>query len=188
MAEFRRIFDGYPIELAAPPHQWHETVVAETGETFAENARLKARAGSSMFGGWTLADDSGLEVDALGGEPGVRSSRYAGRDASDDDRIALLLRRLTAAPPAERTARFRCALVISAPDGSIVFETEGRCEGRIADLPRGTHGFGYDPIFLVGDGNRTMAELGPAAKDRVSHRGHAARAAREFLLRGTAPA
>ena len=187
VAEFQRIFGGSPIEIATPPDQWHETVVAETGETFAENARLKARAGSGMFGGWTLADDSGLEVDALGGEPGLRSSRYAGRDASDDDRIALLLRRLTAARPAVRTARFRCALVIAAPDGSIVFETEGRCEGRIAARARGTHGFGYDPIFLVGDGQRTMAELAPAEKDRLSHRGQAARAAREFLIRGNAP-
>ena len=188
LAEFQRIFGGSPIELAAPPNQWRETGVAETGETFVENARLKARAGSGMFGGWILADDSGLEVDALGGEPGVRSSRYAGRDASDDDRIALLLGRLAAAPPAARTAHFRCALVIAAPDGSIVFETEGRCEGRIADRPRGTHGFGYDPIFVVGDGKLTMAELAPAEKDRLSHRGQAARAARDFLLRGSAPA
>ncbi len=188
VAEFQRIFGGSPIEIAAPHDQWHETVIAETGETFAENARLKARAGSGMFGGWTLADDSGLEVDALGGEPGLRSSRYAGLDASDDDRVALLLRRLTAAPKAVRTARFRCALVIAAPDGSIAFESEGRCEGRIADRPRGAYGFGYDPIFLVGDGQRTMAELAPSEKDRLSHRGQAARAALDFLLQGKASA
>lgn len=181
LAEFRRLFLGSPVrilpatEVASPPQ------VAETGATFLQNARLKAVVYALACRAWCLADDSGLAVDALGGAPGVRSARYAGPDASDHARNAKLLAALSDVPDARRTARFQCAVALAAPDGSVVYTAVRSCEGRIAHAPRGGQGFGYDPLFIVGTGDRTMAELTPDEKNRVSHRGKAARAARRFL-------
>ncbi len=181
LAEFRQLFLGSPVqillatEVAAPPQ------VAETGDAFLQNARLKAAAYARACRAWSLADDSGLVVDALGGAPGVRSARYAGPDASDTTRNAKLLSALADVPDARRSARFRCAVALAAPEGSIVYTAVRSCEGRIAQAPRGGQGFGYDPLFIVGTGNRTMAELTLDEKNRVSHRGQAARAARRFL-------
>ena len=156
--------------------------VAETGRTFTENAIQKATAYARLSGLWTWADDSGLEVDALGGEPGIHSARYAGPDASDEDRYRLLLRRLAHVPPGQRSARFRCVVALATPEGRV--ETaEGRCEGEIALAPRGAHGFGYDPIFYLPERGKTMAELPLEEKNRISHRGQAARAARRILER-----
>ncbi|MCY3913395.1 MAG: RdgB/HAM1 family non-canonical purine NTP pyrophosphatase [Chloroflexi bacterium] len=181
LAEFRRLFLGSPVRTVPPSDFAGPLRVDETGATFLQNARLKAAAYARACQAWSLADDSGLEVDALGGAPGVRSARYAGPNASDDARNAKLLAALADVPEARRTARFRCAVALAAPDGSIVYTAVRSCEGRIAHAPRGGQGFGYDPLFIVGAGDRTMAELTPDEKNRVSHRGLAARAARCFL-------
>jgi XTP/dITP diphosphohydrolase len=152
----------------------------ESGESFQENARLKAAAVAEASGFIAVADDSGLEVDALGGRPGVLSARYAGLGASDADRNALLLQELRATPEPLRTARFRCVIAIAEPDGTVRF-AEGHCEGRITQVPRGSHGFGYDPIFEIPWLGRTLAEVDPAVKNRLSHRALALREAREIL-------
>jgi XTP/dITP diphosphohydrolase len=148
--------------------------VAETGASFEENAVIKARAFAAAGGLPALADDSGLEVDALGGFPGVVSARWVPGD--DADRVAALLARLDGLPEDRRTARFRCVMALAWPDGRLL-TAEGRVEGRIAAAPRGQGGFGYDPVFLVTDGpdggTRTMAELSAAEKNALSHRARA---------------
>ncbi len=158
------------------------TLPPETGSTFAENALLKARAAAQQTGLVAIADDSGLEVDALGGEPGVHSARYAGPEASDDDNIALLLRRLAGVPPERRTARFRSVVVVVTPDGT-EFVGEGTLEGRITSEPRGGGGFGYDPVFQPLGETRTLAEMTLEEKNRMSHRAQALRQAVEALYR-----
>lgn len=158
----------------------------ENGATFEENARIKAVAYAKALGVTVLADDSGLEVDALGGAPGVHSARYAGigetraeRDAANN---AKLLRALEGVPQARRTARFVCVLSVARPDGSIVAEARGHFEGWIGEAPRGANGFGYDPLLVLADG-RTSAELTSAEKNARSHRGNALRT----LVRCLAP-
>lgn len=154
---------------------------AETGATFEDNARLKAEAARSRFGGAALADDSGLEVDALHGAPGVRSSRYAGEDATDAENNVRLLMALDDVPDAERTARFRCSMVFLDDDGTETL-ADGRCEGRIGTEAVGEGGFGYDPLFRPdATPGRTMAELDMDGKNAISHRGSALRALREAL-------
>ncbi len=181
LAEFQRIFEGSPLRLVAPHELGCACRVEETGATFEANARLKAAAYARACQVWALADDSGLEIDALDGRPGVRSSRFAGPGASDGDRNARVLALLRAVPDERRSARYRCAAAVAAPDGAIVFEGAAAVAGAIGRAPCGAGGFGYDPLFVVGDGPHTMAELSGAAKDRISHRGQAGRAARAFL-------
>ena len=153
----------------------------EDGDTFEANARIKAIAARERFGFAALADDSGLEVDALDGEPGVYSSRYAGPCANDAENNSRLLLALQDVPEAERTARFRCTIVFIADDG-IETVAQGTCEGRIGFEPRGEHGFGYDPLFLPEAApGRTMAELTLAEKNAISHRGAALRDLRAKL-------
>ena len=183
LAEFRRIFDQSPVELLSPLDLGCQCEVDETGATFAENARLKAVAYAITCRRWTLADDSGLEIDALGGAPGVRSSRFAGPSATDDDRNARVLELLAEIPDERRTARYRCAVAVADPQGVISYESEATVEGVIGRAPRGEGGFGYDPLFIVGPGDTTMAELPGVAKDVISHRGQGGRAARAFLER-----
>ena len=154
--------------------------VEETGATYLENATLKARAVAEAAGVPAIADDSGIEVDALGGRPGVRSARYAGEIATDEDNLRLLMKALKGIPNAGRTARYRCVAVLATPQGDIV-HTEGRCEGTLVAKRRGERGFGYDPIFVPEGWEETMAELTDAQKDRISHRGRAFRALRELL-------
>jgi XTP/dITP diphosphohydrolase len=157
--------------------------VLESGDTFLANARLKAHAAARHSGLPALADDSGLEVDALGGLPGVRSARFAadaGAGSGDAANLALLLARLRGVPQAARTARFRCAVVVARPDGSELV-AGGTCEGRITDAPRGSGGFGYDPVFLAPALGRTFAELDAAQKDHISHRARAIAALRPRL-------
>jgi XTP/dITP diphosphohydrolase len=158
----------------------------EDQETFTANAALKARYYSRASGLWTLADDSGLEVDALGGEPGVRSARYGGSPAGSPREVVTrannrkLIAVLQGVPAEKRTARFRCALALA--DGErIVATAEGKIEGRIIDQPRGANGFGYDPHFFIPELGRTMAELEPEHKNRISHRGQALRLMRQRL-------
>jgi len=151
---------------------WPEPI--EDGETFLANAEIKARHYSLLSGRWTIADDSGLEVDALGGEPGVRSARYAGEPKSDLANNALLIERLAGTPEERRTARFRCAAVL-ANGGRVLASAQGQVEGRIIDVPRGSNGFGYDPHFLVEGAGMTAAEMPSEQKHAVSHRGQALR-------------
>lgn len=155
--------------------------VAEDADTYLENARAKAVAIARHAGLPALSDDSGLEVDALGGAPGVRSARFAGKDATDAENVALLLERLRDVPGAERTARFRCVIVVALPGGGEL-AAEGVCEGTITTEPRGTGGFGYDPVFYHKPSGATFAELAPEAKQRVSHRAAACRALAPRLL------
>ncbi len=178
--EYRRLFADLPLELVTPSDVGITTEVEEDAPTFAENARLKADALAAESGLPALADDSGLEVDALGGEPGTRSARYAGDDAGDADRIALLLERMKDVPWSQRTARFRCVIAFARPDGAVKY-CDGESRGMIALEPRGEHGFGYDPVFYLPELGRTMAELSPEEKDRISHRGESARKAHDLL-------
>ncbi|MDE2769465.1 MAG: non-canonical purine NTP pyrophosphatase [Chloroflexota bacterium] len=183
LAEFRRVFDGSRVRLLSAVDLGCQCDVEETGATFAENARLKAVAYARACRQWTLADDSGLEIDALDGAPGVRSSRFAGPTATDDDRNARVLELLAAISDERRTARYRCAIAIADPLGVVAFEFESTVEGLIGHAPRGEGGFGYDPLFIVGPGDTTMAELPGVAKDVISHRGQGGRAARTYLER-----
>ena len=155
-------------------------VPPEGGESFQDNARRKAEFVARTVGRLALADDSGLEVDALGGRPGVLSARFGGPGKSDADRNRLILSALEAIPIEKRTARFRCAVAIADANGS-VFVVDGSCEGRIALEPRGIQGFGYDPIFEVPSLGRTLAEVGPDVKNRLSHRAQAIAKARTIL-------
>jgi len=152
----------------------------ETGTTYADNALIKARAGMRATGATALADDSGIEVDALEGGPGLYSARWGGHGLDDAGRNALMLERLRGVPAERRTARYRCVIAIVDPDGrfSVV---QGTCEGVIAEAPRGTGGFGYDPIFFFPPLGATFGEVAAAVKHQVSHRGIAARAARALL-------
>jgi XTP/dITP diphosphohydrolase len=167
-------------DLAEHPEIPH---IAETGRTFEDNAILKAVTVSQHIPGFVVADDSGLEVDALGGAPGIYSARYAGPDASDNEKLEKLLEQLVrvGAPKDARSARFRCVLAL-ARKGEVLGMFEGVVEGRIADRPRGSHGFGYDPIFIPNGFQRTFGELEPAEKNQLSHRARALEKLGVFLI------
>jgi XTP/dITP diphosphohydrolase len=176
LGEYRHLFANVPdVQVVAPGDVEIWIEVAETGDTLLDNALLKARALREALPldakaqWWVLGDDSGLEVDALGGDPGVRSNRWAGPNTTADDRNRLLLERLKGVPDAARTARFRCVIALIDPQGT-EHVVEGAVEGRIAHDARGTNGFGYDPIFELPGGKR-MAELTADEKNRISHRG-----------------
>ena len=174
VAEYRRLLAGIPLELTTPVLEKVTHHPEETGSTFEENALLKARFYSGATGLVALADDSGLEVDALGGSPGVRSARFGGADATDQDRNRLVLTELEGVPQAQRSARFRCVIALAWPNGRQ--ETfDGTCEGYIASQPGGDAGFGYDPIFYFPELGKTFGEVGPDVKNQHSHRGKAAR-------------
>jgi len=184
LAEIRAMLDRHSVTLLRPIDVLgHSLDVVEDADTFEANAELKARAVAAATGHLTLADDSGLEVDALGGLPGVRSARFAGEQASDADNNAELLRRLKDVDCVALTARFRCAMALFDPTGGACEVVNGSCEGTIIREPRGHNGFGYDPLFLVaGQGNRTLAELPSAEKNAISHRGKAISAMLPRLL------
>ncbi len=181
-AEFRQLLAGCGWELVTPAELGLTIQVEETGQTYAENATLKAVEYASAGGLVTLADDSGLEVDALNGRPGVLSARYAGADRTDQERVQALLQELAGVPDDERTARFRCVIAIADTTGRVEL-MDGTVEGRIGHEPRGENGFGYDPIFLLPDRGMTTAELPPDEKNAVSHRAVAAQKARTVLER-----
>tara|TARA_B100000475_G_scaffold553_1_gene550 strand:+ start:2646 stop:3227 length:582 start_codon:yes stop_codon:yes gene_type:complete len=163
--EFENLLRALPLNVRPQPESLE---VEETGSTFAANAQLKAKTVACVTGEWALADDSGLSVDALDGAPGVHSARYAN---SDPERIQRLLNALQNC--SEREAHFCAALCIAAPDGRVLLEVEGRCQGRITTAPRGDQGFGYDPIFEVKDTGLTFAEMALAEKKQHGHRGRA---------------
>jgi XTP/dITP diphosphohydrolase len=175
--EIRAIARDWPVEWIADA-AWPE--VEESGRTYLENARHKARTVAEATGIPALADDSGIEVDALGGAPGPRSARFAGEDADDERNLRELLRAIAGVPGPGRTARYRAVAVIAWP-GGVDMWAEGVCEGLLRDAPAGSGGFGYDPIFEPAGWDRTMAELSPEEKDRISHRGRALRSLREEL-------
>ncbi len=185
MREYRGLLRDVPFQLVSLDDLGIADEVEETGETFAENARLKAGTYARLSGMLTLSDDSGLEVDALGGDPGVRSARYGGdSDFSDQDRVGLLLHNLEGVPWQKRTARFRCFTAIyRPPDGQELTESMevtcvvGSVAGMIQYEPEGGEGFGYDPIFYLPSYRRTMAQLPLEEKNRISHRSDAARKA-----------
>ena len=178
--EFLDLLAGWPGEIRFPQDLGLDVDVAETGSSFAEIAVQKAVAYARLCGLPTLADDSGLEVDALDGAPGIYTARYAGPGASDRDRYDKLLEALKDVPLARRTARFRCAVALVHPDGDANV-AEGTCEGTIAFAPQGEHGFGYDPVFYLPDLELTMAQLPSNTKNRLSHRARALQAARPML-------
>ena len=171
--EYHALLQQLPVELVTPQDINIIIDVAETGTTYAENARLKALALAKISRLVSLADDSGLEVDALNYEPGIRSSRYAGDGASDQDRVKYLLRKLESVPLDKRTAHFICVIAIATPEGKVETCT-GECTGLITFEPRGNRGFGYDPVFLLPEFGKTMAELPLSLKNVISHRYKAA--------------
>ena len=180
LRELSDLLGDVPLELVSLADVGIDVDVEETGHTFEENAVLKAETYRDLSGMLTLADDSGLEVDALGGEPGVRSARYAGPDATDADRIQLLLRNLESSPDPSWTAQFRCVIAITSPERKTQLFS-GTCRGRIVRELWGENGFGYDPVFLFPDLGLTMAELTPDQKNTVSHRALAVREAATAL-------
>lgn len=175
LVELRALLDDFGLQLETLAGHPEAGDVRESGKTFDENARIKASAAARATGLWAIADDSGLEVAALGGAPGVRSARYAGVHGDDAANNARLLRELDG--KTDRHARFVCAMALAQPDGEIEATASGVCEGEITNAPRGTAGFGYDPVFApTVFPDRTMAELGRAEKNAISHRGAALRA------------
>ena len=187
LKELRALLRDVPFELVSLAEAGVGQNVEETGSTLEENATLKAETYCRLSGLPVLADDSGLEVDALGGEPGVRSSRYAGDEATDAQRIEYLLGRLAETPLDGRQARFRCVVAVAWPLQQAPVELYGgECPGQIIDEPRGAFGFGYDPVFLLPELGKTMAELSPEEKNGVSHRSRAARKAAASLMQKAA--
>jgi len=180
--EYKELLQDLPFELVSPAEVGITTTVSEVGESLEENARLKATVLAVESQLLALADDSGLEVDALGGEPGRLSARYAGEGASDRDRIDYLLARLEGVSWERRTARFRCVIAIATPEGEVEL-CSGECQGFITFEPGGEQGFGYDPVFYLAELDKTMAELPLEIKNQVSHRGKAARQACRWLRR-----
>jgi XTP/dITP diphosphohydrolase len=187
LREFRALLVGLPFELCSLTELGMPSP-EETGESFLANATLKARHAATLSGFAAVADDSGLEVDALGGAPGIYSARYAGEGADDAANNAKLLNELRGAPEEQRSARYRCALVmVDGPQDAAPLAAEGVWRGFILDAPRGEGGFGYDPYFWLPELNATAAEISLDEKNRLSHRGAAMRALRELLILRSAP-
>ena len=178
--EYARLLKGMPYHIVSLEDVNISEQVEETGASFEENAILKAKRYCELSGLTTMADDSGLEVNALGGEPGVRSARYAGEGASDKERIDFLLKKIVDVPWEKRHAQFRCVIAIAYPDGKVQI-CQGQCSGILTFAPLGDNGFGYDPIFYLPDLHKTMAELSMSEKNAISHRGLAAEEARVKL-------
>ena len=178
--EYSRLLNGLPVDLFTPAQAGIRANVEETGSSIRENAIQKAVTYCSLSKMITLADDSGLEVDALGGEPGVRSARYAGEGATDKQRVDFLLSKLAGVPWEKRTAQFRCVIALATGGGEVKL-FEGVCKGVIALEPKGDNGFGYDPIFYLSELGQTMAQIPAEMKDTISHRAQAARQARPVL-------
>jgi XTP/dITP diphosphohydrolase len=178
--EIRELLVDVPVELKSLRDAPAVAEPEETGDTFQENAKLKALYYGAHAGLMTVGDDSGLVVDALGGEPGVHSARFLREDASYPERFAEIYRRLAERPDRPRTARFVCAVAVVS-DGRVIYETTGTVEGEIADPPRGDYGFGYDPIFYYPPYGTTLAEVTSDRKNRVAHRGRAFRQLADWL-------
>lgn len=182
LGEILELLPGFKLDMKTLDDFPGAPDVEEDGATLEENAAKKAKSAALFCGLWAIADDTGLEVDALGGAPGVYSARYAGPACSYRDNNLKLLAELAGLPPEKRAARFRCVMALSSPTGSVII-VEGRLEGRIASVPSGVNGFGYDPLFLVAGAGKTLAELTPGEKNAVSHRAAAVRNIDPYLKR-----
>ena len=180
LAEYRVLLHDLPYQLSSLRDVHSDLDVEETGTTFQENADLKALTYARTFGMLALADDSGIEIDALGGAPGVYSARFMGVETPYEERFRFILAKMQGLVGEQRSARFRCVITIAEANGYHQ-SVEGTIEGRIADAPCGEHGFGYDPIFYVPEYGQTTAEMPPDLKNRISHRGIAARRAQAVL-------
>ena len=178
--EFAELFIPYQIQTKTLLDIEQPIDIAETGSTFLENARLKAEQAREQLNSHVLADDSGLVVDALGGEPGIYSARYAGIDATDQRNINKIMSALKDVPEHERTARFVAVIALALENGETIYR-EGICEGKIALKQAGEHGFGYDPVFIPNGYNETMAQLDPSIKNKISHRRQAINQLEEWL-------
>ncbi|MBN1581554.1 MAG: RdgB/HAM1 family non-canonical purine NTP pyrophosphatase [Anaerolineae bacterium] len=178
--EFQELLVDWPVDTIFPQDMGIDIDVEEIGDSFSEIAAQKAIVYAQAGDMLALADDSGLEVDALDGAPGIYTARYAGPDANDRDRYQKLLNELRDVPPAQRTACFRCAIALARPTGEVGI-AEGTCKGIIGFEPKGTNGFGYDPVFYLPEYNCTMAQVGNEIKNRISHRARAVQAARVLL-------
>lgn len=182
LRELQELLNSLPFVLRCLNDFPLTSEVEETGQTFAENAVLKATEYALQTGLWTLADDSGLEVDALGGAPGIFSARYGGDGATDAERVTKLLDQLSQTGDTERRARFVCVIALADEKAGVVGTFTGTCEGRIALEPRGSNGFGYDPVFVPDGYNESFGELASNVKQHLSHRARALQAAQAFLL------
>ena len=184
--ELNELLAGLPVELFGLERFGNVRDVEETGATFTENAILKAKDYARQTGFWALSDDSGLEVDALGGAPGVYSARYAGENANDAERIEKLLEELAETGDKARRACFVCVMALADETGEICFLAEGVCEGKIAEKMRGANGFGYDPVFVPQGFKQTFGELSSTVKGEISHRARAIKKIIRFLRDFTA--
>jgi XTP/dITP diphosphohydrolase len=180
--EYRFLLDGLGYQIVTPAELGITKVVTESGNSYEQNARLKAITYARLSQLTTLADDSGLEVDALNGEPGVKSARFAGEAATDAEKVSFLLAKLDGVPWEKRTAHFKCVIAIASPGGPAEV-CYGECQGMIALEPKGGNGFGYDPIFFLPEIGKTMAELPLETKNQISHRARASLKARQVLQR-----
>ena len=180
--EYHFLLDGLGYQMTTLAEEGITRVVTESGNNYEENARLKAITYAKLSQLTTLADDSGLEVDALNGEPGIQSARFAGETATDAEKVSLLLARLNDVPWEQRTARFKCVIAIATPGGHSEL-CYGECQGMIAIEAKGKNGFGYDPIFLLPQTGKTVAELPLEIKNQISHRARASQQARQVLQR-----
>jgi len=180
--EYRALLDGLCYEITTLAEEGITKVVTESRNSYEQNARLKALSYAELSQLLTLADDSGLEVDALNGEPGIKSARFAGKAATDTDRVSLLLARLNGVPWERRSACFKCVIAIATPEGQCQI-CRGECRGMITLAPSGRNGFGYDPVFLLPELGKTLAELPLKTKNQVSHRARASQEARQILQR-----
>ena len=187
LAELRQLLGDLPLDLYGLTDLPDVETIAETGDSFIENASLKAAGYATQTGLLTLADDSGLEVDALGGGPGILSARYGGAGVSDAGRTSRLLAELSLIPAAKRSARFVSAVAIANSEGQILNVSVGTCDGHIDFAPRGYGGFGYDPVFIPSGYDKTLAELKSEIRNRISHRARASLGASEFLRSLTIP-
>ena len=178
--EYRVLLDGLGYEITTLAEEGIVEVITESGNSYEQNARLKAVTYAKLSRLLTIADDSGLEVDALEGEPGIKSARFAGEDAADAEKVTLLLARVNGVPWERRTACFKCVIAIATPEDQYNV-CYGECRGLIALEPKGENGFGYDPIFFLPELGKTMAELPPETKNRISHRARASQKARQVL-------
>ncbi len=178
--EYRTLLGGLGYKITTLAEQGIVEVITEAGNSYEQNARSKAIAYAELSQLIALADDSGLEVDALNGEPGIKSARFAGEAATDADRVSFLLARLDGIPWERRTARFKCVIAIATPEGQCQ-TCCGECHGMIAVEPKGRHGFGYDPVFFLPEKGKTMAQLSSETKNRISHRARASHKARRIL-------
>lgn len=178
--EIREVLSGLKVEIVSPSDLGLDLNVVEDALTYGENAALKAKGFAQASGYWAIADDSGIEIAGLDNQPGVFSARYAGPEATDSQRVDLLLKSLAEKPAASRDARFVCAIALASPNGAL-WTVSGELRGVVAPEPRGKGGFGYDPIMYLPELGRTVAELTPEEKHAVSHRGRALRVARPLI-------